>query len=91
VAAEPADIAAEPDAGQGLGFWRWPEQGTVGHAGFTGTRFAVLPERGPDGRPGGGPDGGLVAVLLTNRVHTVPGDPLDLGPWWDRILAGAAR
>jgi hypothetical protein len=29
---------------------------------------------------GGGPDGGLVAVLLTNRVHTVPGDPLDLGP-----------
>lgn len=71
-------VAAGPDEGQGLGFWRWPEHGAIGHAGFTGTRFAVLPEPG------------LVAVLLTNRVHTAPGDLLDLGPWWDRVLATAA-
>jgi CubicO group peptidase (beta-lactamase class C family) len=80
-------FAAGPDDGQGLGFWRWPEHGAAGHGGFTGTRFAVLPEAGP----GAGPAGGLVAVLLTNRVHTAPGDLLDLGPWWDRILAAAAR
>ncbi len=72
-------FAAGPDEGQGLGFWRWPRYGAVGHAGFTGTRFAVLPATG------------RVAVLLTNRVHSPPGDLLDLGPWWDRILATAAR
>jgi CubicO group peptidase (beta-lactamase class C family) len=71
-------FAAGPDVGQGLGFWRWPACGAVGHGGFTGTRFAVLPAAG------------RVAVLLTNRVHTAPGDLLDLSPWWDRILATTA-
>lgn len=67
--------AAGPDAGQGLGFWRWPEYGAVGHAGFTGIRFAVLP------------DVGRIVVLLTNRVHMPGTDLLDLGPYWTRILA----
>ncbi len=68
-------FAAGPDPGQGLGFWRWPERGAVGHAGFTGIRFAVLP--GP----------GRIVVLLTNRVHTVRHELLDISGVWDRILA----
>ncbi|GAA4211524.1 serine hydrolase domain-containing protein [Actinocatenispora rupis] len=67
--------AAGPDPGQGLGFWRWPEYGAVGHAGFTGIRFAVLPASG------------AIVVLMTNRVHAAGTDLLDLGPYWDRTLA----
>lgn len=67
--------AAGPDAGQGLGFWRWPAYDAVGHAGFTGIRFAVLPDRGE------------IVVLLTNRVHAPGTDLLDLNPYWDRTLA----
>ncbi len=68
-------FAAGPDPGQGLGFWRWPQHGAFGHAGFTGIRFAVLPEPG------------LVVALLTNRVHTVRPELLDISGIWDRILA----
>ncbi|HEY3501543.1 MAG TPA: serine hydrolase [Actinocatenispora sp.] len=67
--------AAGPDAAQGLGFWRWPAYGAVGHAGFTGIRFAVLPDRGE------------IVVLATNRVHATGTDLLDLNPYWDRTLA----
>ncbi len=62
---------------QGLGFVRWPKYGAVGHTGFTGARFAVLPavER--------------IVVLLTNRVHAVGAFP-SLDPAWDAILAAVA-
>lgn len=67
-------FAAGPDPVQGLGFRRWPGHGAVGHSGFTGIRFAVLPERD------------RVAVLMTNRVHTVRHELLDLSGYWDRVL-----
>ncbi|BCJ35974.1 hypothetical protein Athai_34770 [Actinocatenispora thailandica] len=66
--------AAGPDAGQGLGFWRWPEHGAIGHGGFTGIRFGVLP------------DLHRVVVLMTNRVHATGTRLLDLDPYWGRIL-----
>ncbi|MGA8112583.1 MAG: serine hydrolase [Actinocatenispora sp.] len=72
-------VAAGPDAGQGLGFWRWPGHGALGHAGFTGIRFAVLPAVD------------RVAVMLTNRVHTVRRELVDLGPAWDRMLSSVAK
>lgn len=70
-------LAPGPDTGQGLGFWLWPAHGAVGHAGFTGIRFAVLPAHG------------RIAVMLTNRVHTVREELPDLGPAWDRMLEAA--
>lgn len=69
--------AAGPDAGQGLGFWRWPEHGAIGHAGFTGIRFGVLP------------DAHRIVLLMTNRVHATGTRLLDLNPYWDRILTAA--
>lgn len=69
--------AAGPDAGQGLGFWRWPEHDAIGHSGFTGIRFGVLP------------DARRVVLLMTNRVHATGTRLLDLNPYWDRILTAA--
>ncbi|MEV0838288.1 serine hydrolase domain-containing protein [Actinocatenispora sera] len=69
--------AVGPDAGQGLGFWRWPEHGAIGHGGFTGIRFGVLP------------DVQRIVLLMTNRVHATGTRLLDLNPYWDRILTAA--
>jgi CubicO group peptidase (beta-lactamase class C family) len=69
--------AAGPDAGQGLGFWRWPAHDAIGHGGFTGIRFGVLP------------DAKRVVLLMTNRVHATGTRLLDLNPYWDRILTAA--
>jgi CubicO group peptidase (beta-lactamase class C family) len=69
--------AAGPDAGQGLGFWRWPEHGAIGHAGFTGIRFGLLP------------DVQRIVLLMTNRVQATGTRLLDLNPYWDRILTVA--
>lgn len=66
------------DPMQGLGFRIWPEYGAVGHPGFTGTRFAVLPERG------------RVVVLLTNRLHTL-GEPISIDDAWHEVLAVAVE
>lgn len=65
---------------QALGFW-WRE--TAGgtaywHSGFTGTRLLVEPARG------------VVAVLLTNRLHVMaPGARVgpDVAPVWEAYLA----
>jgi CubicO group peptidase (beta-lactamase class C family) len=61
-----------PDPGQALGFWT--RRPGFGHSGFPGTELLVDPARG------------LVAVLLTNRLHA-PGDPQPLAPAWDRVVA----
>lgn len=66
------------DPAQGLGFRIWPEYGAIGHPGFTGTRFAVLPERG------------RVAVLLTNRLHTLE-EPISIDDAWHEMLALVAE
>ncbi|MEV6110429.1 serine hydrolase domain-containing protein [Streptomyces sp. NPDC051940] len=74
----PAAVAAEfaapgADPGQALGFRRWPRYGAVGHPGFTGTRFAVVPAVG------------ATVVLLTNRL-LAPGDP-PVDAVWDALLS----
>ncbi|PRX98670.1 serine hydrolase domain-containing protein [Allonocardiopsis opalescens] len=66
--------ARSPD--QALGFAHWPEQHAFGHSGFTGIRFAVLPEHD------------RVVALLTNRVHAPGLDFPDLAPLWSAILSG---
>lgn len=64
------------DPAQALGFRTTSvgAQRIVGHSGFPGAEFALLP------------DAGLVAVLLINRLHTWgPIEPVT--PWWQRMLA----
>lgn len=66
------------DAEQAVGFRLWPAYGAVGHTGFTGCGFAVLPARD------------LVAVLLTNRTHTPLGTQATVRTAWEAILADPA-
>jgi serine-type D-Ala-D-Ala carboxypeptidase len=71
--------------GQGLGFWthRFQEipgldDGGIGHSGFTGTQFAMDPQRG------------LVIVMLTNRNH--PNLPYDtVTPVWNAVLTAVGK
>lgn len=64
------------DPAQALGFRTTLDgagQRVVGHSGFPGAEFALLP------------DAGVVAVLLTNRLHTW-GAIESIAPWWQRML-----
>jgi CubicO group peptidase (beta-lactamase class C family) len=63
------------DAEQAVGFRLWPSYGAVGHTGFTGCGFAILPARE------------LIAVLLTNRTHTPLGTQGTVRLAWEAILA----
>ncbi|MGH3788915.1 MAG: serine hydrolase [Pseudonocardiaceae bacterium] len=54
------------------------DDGGIGHSGFTGTQFAVDPQRG------------LVIVMLTNRNH--PNLPYDsVTPVWNAVLAAVGK
>ncbi|MGH3095637.1 MAG: serine hydrolase, partial [Streptosporangiales bacterium] len=68
------------DPGQALGFRTASVGGerVVGHSGFPGAEFALLP------------DAGLVAGLLTNRLHTW-GVVESIAPWWQRMLTVIAE
>lgn len=63
------------DPGQALGFriWTTPAGPAIGHTGFPGVGFAVLPDRD------------AVAVMITNRLH-VPGTPRSLEGLWLSVL-----
>jgi CubicO group peptidase (beta-lactamase class C family) len=69
-------VTPGPDAGQALGFRIWADPGgpAIGHTGFPGVGFAVLPADD------------AVAVLITNRLHVRaaprPGEAL-----WQQALA----
>jgi CubicO group peptidase (beta-lactamase class C family) len=64
-----------PDAEQAVGFRLWPSYGAIGHTGFTGCGFAILPALD------------RIAVLLTNRTHTPPGTQATVRLAWEAILA----
>ena len=68
-------LAAGADPGQALGFRRWSVLGTeaLGHTGFPGIGFAVLPRLG------------LSVAMVTNRLH-VRGTPVATEPLWLEIM-----
>ena len=65
------------DPGQALGFrsWATPVGRAIGHTGYPGIGFAILPERN------------AVAVMITNRLH-VDGSPRNLETLWLSALDG---
>lgn len=63
----------DPDQGLGFRVRRGVDGTVVEHPGFPGARFAVLPESR------------RVAVLLTNRLHTL-GEPVDIAVSWDALV-----
>ncbi len=79
-------VAAGADPGQALGFriWRDHRAGgdvgdgdvAIGHTGFPGVAFAMLPDRR------------AAAVMVTNRLHA-PGPPRATEPMWDLARAAA--
>ncbi|MQY16447.1 hypothetical protein SRB5_66460 [Streptomyces sp. RB5] len=71
-----AFLTAGADPAQAPGFRCWPRYGAVGHPGFTGSRFAVVPAAD------------AVVVLLTNRLLAPAAPPPD--EVWDRLLAAVA-
>ena len=68
-------VAAGADPGQALGFRRWPVLGgeALGHTGFPGVGFAVLPRLG------------LSVAMVTNRLH-VRGMPVATEPLWLEVM-----
>lgn len=68
---------AGDDPGQALGFRIWPTPigPAIGHTGFPGIGFAVLPDRD------------AVAVMITNRLHA-EGTPRNLETLWLSALNG---
>ncbi|WP_163507652.1 serine hydrolase domain-containing protein [Fodinicola acaciae] len=63
------------DAEQAVGFRLWPSYGAIGHTGFTGCGFAILPALD------------RIVVLLTNRTHTPIGSQASVRVAWEGVLA----
>jgi CubicO group peptidase (beta-lactamase class C family) len=72
-------VAPGADPTQGLGFrvWAGPHGPAVGHTGFPGVAFALLPDQE------------AVAVMITNRLHAA-GPPPPTEPMWE-LVRGAAH
>jgi len=70
--------AAGADPAQALGFRRWRTAGgvAVGHTGFPGVAFALLPTQD------------AAVVMITNRLHA-SGRPRPTDAMWDDVLAAA--
>jgi CubicO group peptidase (beta-lactamase class C family) len=69
--------AAGADPVQALGFHRWDTAAgpVIGHTGFPGVAFGLLPERD------------TAAVLITNRLHA-SGPPASTDQMWTTVLEG---
>jgi len=71
-------VAPGPDPAQGLGFRIWPHPAgpAIGHPGFPGVAFAILPEQA------------ATVVMITNRLHA-DGAPPPTEPMWQLVLRAA--